>query len=143
MANPTLSDRERVLVQNELTYSPEDHTLRHGGLCLQLNKFIIVTHGRGERDKSLTKLSNATKEVALDFRRIHDDNKTLFIWTAHAWCIRATKYFLLHHFDGQEVLFLLRKAMPDAADLLFQQVLDNQTTLGDFLTSIRNHYLNA
>ncbi len=141
--NPTLSEHERGLVQDELTYSPEDHTLHHRGLCLQLNKFIIMTHGRSERDKSLTKLSDATKELALDFRRVHDDNKTSFIWTVHAWCIRATKYFLLHHFDGQEALFLLRKAMPDAADPLFQQALDNQTMLGDFLTSISNHYLNA
>jgi hypothetical protein len=143
VVNATLSERKRGLVQDELMYSPEDHTLRHRGLCLQLNKFIIVTHGRGERDKLLTKLSDATKESALDFCRVHDDDKKSFIWTAHAWCIRATKYFLLYHFDGQEALFLLRKAMPDAADPLFQQALDNQTTLGDFLTAIINHYLNA
>ncbi len=88
VVNPTLSERERGLVQDELTYSPEDHTLRHGGLCLQLNKFIIVTHGRGERDKSLTKLSDATKEaakeLALDFRRVHDDDKTLSDAPIHA-----------------------------------------------------------
>jgi len=147
VANPAPTGQQLALVRAELSYSAEDHTLRHGGLCLQLGKFIIVTFGRADdREKSLTKLADAAKqatELALDFRRAQDEDKSAFIWTVHAWCIKVSKYFQLHHFDSNEALFLLRTAMPTTADPLFQQAMENQPTLGEFLVSISEHYLNA